>query len=199
MRPEAESISSEPARPSEVTSSRCHGKSPITETSFYFSTSDLYTSYIPPQHSPPLYIPFGTITTPPQKPSSVSETITTPLPFVSVTLHILIPTIVESTTITTILNSSEPTIIIPPTLLFQVRNPNTTSKTTPIISTEQPSEPLPPLTSEPTHTNPQPMETEDYSFDSVFFAPTLMTLTIPEARAFQKTYLLHQLHPPTYY
>lgn len=74
------------------------------------------TSFIPPQTSPPPYIPFGTITTPLPKFSSVSETITISRLSISITLSIPNLTLAESTTTTT---------ISPPTL-----NTYTTSKTT---------------------------------------------------------------------
>lgn len=102
MGPEVETASSELARPSEVTPSRHNGKSPITDTFFYSASSDISTSSIPPQPFPPPYIPFGTITTPPQKLSSVFETIATPRSSISITLPKPIPIIVGSTTITTI-------------------------------------------------------------------------------------------------
>lgn len=63
MRSKAEPLGSEPARPSKVTPYRCHGKSRMYDTSFYFASFDLSASSIPPKPSPPQYIPFGTITT----------------------------------------------------------------------------------------------------------------------------------------
>lgn len=79
-----------------------HGKTPMTEAPFHYVSSVMTTSYVLPQPSPPTYIPFETTTTSPLKSTSASETITTYMPFIYVTIHIPTPTFVELTTITTI-------------------------------------------------------------------------------------------------
>lgn len=77
-----------------MTPYRPHGKSPMIETNFIFVIFVLSTSFIPLQLIQPSssYVPFGTITVPPTKPSSVYETIMSPIPYVFVTLPISIPT-----------------------------------------------------------------------------------------------------------
>ncbi|KAI5398246.1 hypothetical protein KIW84_063875 [Lathyrus oleraceus] len=122
MRPEAKFVCSKTARSYEVTPFRNHCKSPLTETHFNFASFVLSTSSIPPEISPPSYIAFGTITTPPPRSSSVSETITIPRPSISFTLPIRNLTFSKSTTII---------IISPPTL-----NTCTTFETT--LTTSKP-------------------------------------------------------------
>lgn len=89
----------------------------MIETHFYSASFVMTTSSIPPQTSPPPYIPFGTITTPPPRSSNVSETITISRPSNYVTFSIPNLTLAETTTTTT---------ISPPTL-----NTCITYKTTP--------------------------------------------------------------------
>lgn len=102
MRSEAEPICSKTARSSKVSPSRNHGKTHMTETPFLSVSYVMSTSFIPPQPSPPPYIPFGTTTTPPPKSSSAFETITTSMTSTSVTIPIPIPTFFESTIITNV-------------------------------------------------------------------------------------------------
>lgn len=49
---------------------------------------------------------------------------------------------------------------------------------------EQPSEPIPPPTSEPIPTDPQPNQPKDYSSNYLFSTPSSITLTIPKICAF---------------
>lgn len=64
MRLKAEPARFEIGRFFKVTPFGNHDKTPMIETPFHYIGFVMSTSFIPPQPFPPLYIPFGSITTP---------------------------------------------------------------------------------------------------------------------------------------
>lgn len=186
MGPEAEVIGSESGRPVFVSTphTRPHGKSPLTKNPFNsacfaFSTS---CTLLQPSPTPSPSIPSGTISTPMQKQSIVSEKITTLIPTIFSTTTTTIPLISETTT------TFVPTTTEPPTK-------NTTSEHNPTveqpcehptITTEQSSEPTDPPTLETFPTNPQLNQPDDSSSDIIHYTPSSFNITIPEARNFSE-------------